>query len=212
MSDYKPLLTHCSPLVQMLERVTCNAVAAVPTPYRALKRADECPANLLPWLAWERGIDVWRDDWSDDYKREMISNIGAIKRKKGTHWAITALFASVNIIVDLVRDRDVHAPHAFSIRIPVAKNARVIADKANTKLINEIKDLAESVVSARDTFDLSMTDEVLAAPAVNRVLHTLAHSDAGVIQSTVASPSPHLFFFRFFLPKSRGSECLLINC
>ena len=30
------------------------------------------PVEVLPWLAWERSVDVWNKNWSDAQKRQVI--------------------------------------------------------------------------------------------------------------------------------------------
>lgn len=50
---------------------------------------DRCPLALLPWLAREMSVDVWRDEWSEAQKRAVIKASPEVHRKRGTVQAIT---------------------------------------------------------------------------------------------------------------------------
>lgn len=51
---------------------------------RAVSRHDTCPAELLGYLAWERGVDLWRDGWPVKLKRLVIGRAVLDQRLKGT--------------------------------------------------------------------------------------------------------------------------------
>ena len=45
---------------------------------------DRCRADLLPWLAYSRGVDVWSPEWSEAEKRAYIRDFLKNARKRGT--------------------------------------------------------------------------------------------------------------------------------
>ena len=45
---------------------------------------DDCPVNLLPYLAWAMSVDVWDKDWPETTKREAIRKSLAMHRLKTT--------------------------------------------------------------------------------------------------------------------------------
>lgn len=47
-------------------------VGDLPGDIRIIKNPDTCPADLLPWLAWEYAVTYWNPDWSEQQKREII--------------------------------------------------------------------------------------------------------------------------------------------
>lgn len=53
-----------------------------------LWNAATCPKPILPWLAWALSVDDWESDWSEDKKREAISESIEIHEHKGTLSAI----------------------------------------------------------------------------------------------------------------------------
>lgn len=60
----------------------------VPLPLRQLRRAATTPAELLPWLAWERSVERWDDAWTEAAKRKAITSSFLIHRLKGTIGAL----------------------------------------------------------------------------------------------------------------------------
>lgn len=79
-----------------LERALAGAtgrIGAVPTPLRELFRWDTCPADLLPWLAWEMSVDIWDQGWPEARKRAIIRESFELHRAKGTLYAIDRYLA-----------------------------------------------------------------------------------------------------------------------
>ena len=78
------------------ERALSLAVARVgdiDTDLAALWRAEDCPAALLPWLAWAMSVEEeWYLCTNDDERRALIGRALELHRRKGTPWAVrTAL-------------------------------------------------------------------------------------------------------------------------
>lgn len=56
----------------------------LPVPLREIKRPFECPPELLPYLAFERSVDIWDTDWPDEVKRFVIDESIRLHLLKGT--------------------------------------------------------------------------------------------------------------------------------
>lgn len=59
-------------------------VTDVPTPIDIVKRPLETPANFLPFLAWERSVDIWDHDWPEAKKRAVTESALRLHQRKGT--------------------------------------------------------------------------------------------------------------------------------
>lgn len=46
--------------------------------------AATVPAKFLPWLAWQYSVDVWKDSWPEDRKRQAVATAVEIHERKGT--------------------------------------------------------------------------------------------------------------------------------
>lgn len=83
--------TLLPPSASAQERVLEDATArlgAVPAPLRALWRPAECPAALIPWLAWTLSVDEWDPAWPEALQRQMIAESAMLHARKGTPWAV----------------------------------------------------------------------------------------------------------------------------
>lgn len=60
----------------------------VPTPIAEAFRPYDTPASVLPFLAWERSVDIWEDDWSETRKRNVTARAFPLHKRKGTAYAI----------------------------------------------------------------------------------------------------------------------------
>lgn len=66
---------------------------SIPVPVGDLWNPDNCPAALLPWLAWGLSVDEWDSAWSDAEKRAVIKASVEVHRLKGTVWSIRRILA-----------------------------------------------------------------------------------------------------------------------
>jgi hypothetical protein len=88
MSTYPDLLPpNSTPLERALSGPT-GRLTAIGTPVDAVWRWDQCPDDLLPWLAWAMSVDFWDEDWTPERKRNLIRESFELHRKKGTLYGI----------------------------------------------------------------------------------------------------------------------------
>lgn len=73
-----------------LEAATADATTftADPSAIAKLWSADDCPAALLPWLAWALSVDGWELADTDSERRALIKTSIDLHRHKGTVWAV----------------------------------------------------------------------------------------------------------------------------
>lgn len=94
MSDAASLLPSSATRQERAIEQAIARMSELPVPLRSLHRADTCPAQLLPWLAWARGLDEWDDKWSDEAKRAVVQRSYAIHAHKGSVQSIRDVLAS----------------------------------------------------------------------------------------------------------------------
>lgn len=89
MMDWESLLpSNSTQLERDLEEVITRSLWAIPIDINKIWRPDECPAALLPWLAWTFSVDEWDASWDEATKRAMIASSVYIHRHKGTVAAV----------------------------------------------------------------------------------------------------------------------------
>ncbi len=76
---------------------------AIPAPIADLWHPDRCPAELLAFLAWGLGVDLWEDDWPEGRKRRICWDAIALKRLKGTFEGVKRMLSFIDAeVVDAV--------------------------------------------------------------------------------------------------------------
>ncbi len=89
MTDFAPLMApNATPLERGLDRGLSRLDEVDLTAILVCDDPQACPAELLPWLAFDTSIDDWDPDWSDRAKRAAIEQSLVQHREKGTLAAI----------------------------------------------------------------------------------------------------------------------------
>ncbi|MHA1540019.1 MAG: phage tail protein I [Alphaproteobacteria bacterium] len=91
------LLPNASQLQRDLERIFAKRIAALGAPNRAVTDPDQCPAHVLPWLAWEMSVDVWNEDWAEEIRREVIKASLHVHKRKGTIGSLKRALSALNL-------------------------------------------------------------------------------------------------------------------
>lgn len=81
-------------LERALEDVIGARITALTAPLRALWSVYDCPAALLPALAWGLSVDEWDPLWGVDRQREIIASAIEHHRIKGTVGSVRSALAT----------------------------------------------------------------------------------------------------------------------
>lgn len=94
-----------------------------------LRNPETIPANLLPWLAWDRSVDVWDTAWTDSQKRAVVASSIRVHQHKGTVGAMLTALAALDYTAQLVEGWQTSPPGApYTFRIDVQLDSRGIID------------------------------------------------------------------------------------
>ena len=100
MNDTRLLPVGSSPLEVAAARA-CAEIENTPVPLRRLWSPDDCPANLLPWLAWAFSVDRWDENWPEATKREVIRAAWFIHAHKGTIGAVRRVVEPLGYLIQV---------------------------------------------------------------------------------------------------------------
>jgi len=92
---------NASPIERYLA-ATGAAIESLPIPIPDLGSAQTCPADVLPFLAWERSVDRWDAAWPEPTKRAMIDASFLVHQRKGTVGAIRRAIEPLGFEVRIV--------------------------------------------------------------------------------------------------------------
>ncbi|ELP1721145.1 phage tail protein I, partial [Escherichia coli] len=111
---------------------------------RYVKNPDLCPAELLPWLAWEMAVDTWNEHWTETEKRSAIKRAAYIHRHRGTKAALMASLADSPFrsqIVEWYEQTPPGEPYTFRLNVE---------QKDLPVLMNDHQDLKHAVLRAKN--------------------------------------------------------------
>lgn len=86
---------NANPLERALEAVAAERIEAIEVErLRALWTPADCPAPLLPWLAWALSVDEWDGAWPEATQRAVLAVSVDVHRHKGTVGAVRRSLAA----------------------------------------------------------------------------------------------------------------------
>ena len=106
-----------TPLEKALEQIAARLLD-IDVRIRAVWSPDDCPIELLPWLAWGLSLDNWSTGWPESIKRERVRQAIAIARRKGTAASVRSVIASFGgavAIREWWQSEPKGDPHTFSL-------------------------------------------------------------------------------------------------
>lgn len=126
------------------EEALAGPINATPIPIRDIKNADDCPVELLPWLAWENSVDTWNTDWTEQEKRNAIKRAEYIHRHRGTPDGVDMSLSDSSFkpkIVEWFEQTPMGKPYTFLVNLEQDDRPVVQAD---------IQDLKNAILRAKN--------------------------------------------------------------
>lgn len=77
-------------------------LSRLPVPIRALWSYTNCPAPLLPHLAWAFSVDRWDRNWTEETKRQVIASSYFVHRHKGTISALRRVVEPLGFLIRII--------------------------------------------------------------------------------------------------------------
>ena len=71
---------------------------------RIIKDIDQVPAQFLPFIAWQKSVDYWDENWQEALKRKVIKESRALHRLKflsclsGSEQATHSIFQALRFL------------------------------------------------------------------------------------------------------------------
>jgi len=84
---------------------------------------NDCPLNFLFWLGRTFSVEIWKHDWPEETKREMLRNSLEIHFHKGTKFAVRKTLEILGIegfeIREWFETTPPGQPYTFEVLIPI---------------------------------------------------------------------------------------------
>lgn len=137
--SYKSLLPANSTDAERALEQVMGHMSDLPIDIRTVKNPDLCPAQLLPWLAWEYAITYWDNDWSEEQERSVIKNAPAVNKQRGTPGAVKQALSAVDRQIDLIEwFNDSPPADPYTFRVVVHGNS--ITEDELQRIASQISD------------------------------------------------------------------------
>lgn len=111
------------PELERLIESTEQRITELDIPIETLWNPWECPAVVLPWLAWAVSVDVWDTNWTEQTKRQVIAASPYLHSIKGTPLAVKTALETLNLDSDYREWHELEpkgAPGTFEIDVYVS--------------------------------------------------------------------------------------------
>lgn len=152
MTNKTFLPTTATPLEKKLTKAN---ETLPPIPLRSLWSATNCPANLLPYLAWQYSVDRWSANWNEETKRKVICEAFEIHKIKGTKEALRRAVEPFGYLIRISEWWQTDKPAGtFSIEIGVLdKGITEESYQELSRIIDEVKPLSRHLTGLIITLD-----------------------------------------------------------
>lgn len=122
---------------------------------RSVKNLDHVPSEFLPFIAWQKSVDYWDDNWPDALKRTVIKESRNFHRLKGTPVAIRQALVPFGYEVKLIEwfnQSPLGTPGTFALELDL------IGRELNAEVFYEVNRLIyESKSASRHISNLQIT-------------------------------------------------------
>ncbi|MBJ9442946.1 phage tail protein I [Acinetobacter baumannii] len=84
----------------------------------------KAPFSVLPWLAWEKSVDIWNKNWSENQKRQTIQNAYKVHSSKGTIGSLESALSSLGYqikIQEWFSSSPALKPYSFNLFIEISQ-------------------------------------------------------------------------------------------
>lgn len=205
---FNHLLENHTPVELQLEKVAGEHIEALPLMIRALNDPDNCPADLLPWLAWALSVDHWSPDWSEEKKREVCRVSRSVHRHKGTIGAVEKALAALGITLQIIEPKDREpaefVPHQLLVHAFVDPRY-LYAESASDSVLDDITRIIKFTAPARCTFELELAIEWL------EEMHLIVTMGAPLKIRTTEASTPHDAFIESIAETHTISAVVTMN-
>ncbi len=112
---------------------------------RVIRDIDAIPSQFLPFIAWQRSVDYWDENWQDSLKRKVIQDSKQQHKLKGTAAAIKRALEPFGYEVKLIEWFQIEpnlTPGTFNLELDL------IGKSLSQEVFNEVNRLVSDAKSA----------------------------------------------------------------
>lgn len=155
MTDPVTLLpSSAARLAKAMDRALARRLAEIPNPIRDVHDADRIDIDLLPWLAWERGLRTWNTDWPEAVRRALVRNAIQTARHMGSVQSLHDVVAAFGGALSIREGWELDPPQPYRFSIVLTLNGQT-GETASARYVEEVIAEVRRVKPARAVFDFT---------------------------------------------------------
>ncbi|KTC56515.1 phage tail protein [Pseudomonas fluorescens ABAC62] len=161
------LPANSSPLEKALDLGFGKLLDRIMPPFPALMNPLQTPAEFLPYLAADRGVNEWDADASETEKRLTVTLSWQIQRQAGTPKALSYAVESLGFTPNIsawYQQRPLGAPYTFDVQAIIGRNW---SSGDHNRLIRRIN----AAKSERDQATITIVHEAQGGLALTQALN-----------------------------------------
>jgi len=136
---------------------------------RSFNDPMSAPIEVLPFLAWEKSVDVWNKSWTEEQKRQTVSNAIRSHMQKGTIGALEKSLGSLGFkttVQEWFNMQHIGKPYTFKLFIQTSSDPITSNDlKDLLKVVQKNKNLRSQMIASTLTVNSQL--EIYTASAAH---------------------------------------------
>lgn len=168
--------------------LVAERTSGIGTPLRTLWSPQDCPAELLPWLAWALSIDQWDPAWSEATRRTRIAQAIPVQRRKGAIDSVRRVIAAFggNIALrEWWQASPLGTPHTFSVIVSLPSDG---LGAPPATLVDAVIGEITATKPLRSHFTFTLAQQAQGAVGLRAVSRPVTY--ARIAASSPADPNP----------------------
>ena len=139
---FKTLLPPNSTKLELALEASMAKAFDHPVNIDKLWSAQDCPIELLPYLAWALSVDTWNSDWPEHVKRQVVASSIYVHKFKGTAAALKAALKALDLGVSISEWFE-HGGQPYTFRADVYVSTRGITAR-------EVKNILATIAATKN--------------------------------------------------------------
>ncbi|WP_298165402.1 phage tail protein I [Novosphingobium sp.] len=179
------------------------------SPLRSLWSAQDCPADLLPWLAWALSIDQWDPAWPERTRRARIAQAIAVQRRKGTLDSVSQVIGTFGGNITLRewwQTTPPGPPHTFDVTLSLPAESEGTAP--SSALVDAVVAEIEATKPLRSHFTFTLAQRARAGIGLRAVSRPVTYARLAVASPVDPAPAPAFSLTLRGMPLSLGGDVL----
>lgn len=207
-----PILPPNSTALELAtDLLAAQRMDGIGSPLRTLWSAQDCPADLLPWLAWALSIDEWDPAWPEATRRARVAQAIAVQRRKGTFDSVRRVITAFGgnlALREWWQTSPPGTPHTFDVILSLPANG---TGAPAASLVDAVISEITATKPLRSHFTFTLAQRAQGGIGLRAVSRPVTYARLALASPADASPPPDNALTLRGMPLSLSGEILTLG-